>query len=335
MGTFFRSWRIVFALTLASLPLAAATLPAGFTESQFGTNFNGTPTAMAFAPDGRLFVCLQTGQLRVIKNGALLAAPFVSLTVDPSGERGLLGVAFDPNFAANQFVYLYYTTNGAPIHNRISRFTANGDVAAAGSEVVLVDLDNLSVATNHNGGAIHFGPDGKLYAAVGENANGANAQSFGNLLGKVLRMNKDGGVPTDNPYFNDAGVTGQNKLIWSLGLRNPFTFAFQNGTGRIFINDVGENTWEEINVGQPHKNYGWSIIEGFRTTQTPPADYMDPLYVYSHSQFPGAAIIGGSFYTPTYNSYPASYSGLYFFGDLNNSFIKTLDFSGASPVVAN
>src|SRR5215212_6417273 len=162
MGIFFRSWRIGLALTFASLQLGAATLPAGFTESQFGSNFNGTPTAMAFAPDGRLFVCLQTGQLRVIKNGALLATPFVSLAVDSSGERGLLGVTFDPNFASNQFVYLYYTTSGAPIHNRISRFTANGDVAVANSETVLVDLDNLSSATNHNGGAIHFGPDGKL-----------------------------------------------------------------------------------------------------------------------------------------------------------------------------
>src|SRR3954447_16696425 len=111
MGKMFCWWRGVLAFLFVSLQLHAATLPAGFTESQFGSNLNGTPTAMAFAPDGRLFVCLQTGQLRVIKNGALLAAPFVSLAVDPSGERGLLGVAFDPNFAANQFVYVYYTTN--------------------------------------------------------------------------------------------------------------------------------------------------------------------------------------------------------------------------------
>src|SRR3954468_8403507 len=106
-------WGGLFLLTLIlqALPLRGATLPAGFTETQFGSNFNGTPTAMAFAPDGRLFVCLQTGQLRVIKNGVLLATPFVSLSVNSSGERGLLGIAFDPNFAANQFVYLYYTTS--------------------------------------------------------------------------------------------------------------------------------------------------------------------------------------------------------------------------------
>ena len=177
-----RQWSACAALLvgLGCFELGGATLPAGFTESQFGSNLNATATAMAFAPDGRLFICQQNGQLRIIKNGALLTTPFVSLPVDSSGERGLLGVTFDPNFSSNQFVYVYYTTNTAPIHNRISRFTANGDVAAAGSEVVLVDLDNLSSASNHNGGAIHFGPDGKLYAGVGENANAANAQTLNN-----------------------------------------------------------------------------------------------------------------------------------------------------------
>ena len=132
---------------------------------------------MEFAPDGRLFVCLQGGQLRVIENGVLLATPFVTVTTTANGERGLLGITFDPNFASNQFVYVYYTVITAPIHNRVSRFTANGNVAVAGSETVILDLDNLSGATNHNGGAIHFGPDGKLYVAVGENANAANAQT--------------------------------------------------------------------------------------------------------------------------------------------------------------
>ena len=108
----------------------------------------------------------------------MLATPFVTVTTTANGERGLLGIAFDPNFASNQFVYVYYTVITAPIHNRVSRFTANGDVAVAGSETVILDLDNLSSATNHNGGAIHFGPDGKLYVGVGENANAANAQSL-------------------------------------------------------------------------------------------------------------------------------------------------------------
>ncbi len=158
---------LVLAIGLLSLlPLRGAVLPAGFTETQVGSNLDASPTAMEIAPDGRIFVCLQAGQLRVVKNGALLPTPFVSLSVNSFGERGLLGVAFDPNFANNQFVYVYYTTSSAPVHNRVSRFTANGDVAAVGSEVVLMDLENLS-ASNHNGGAIHFGPDGKLYIAVG------------------------------------------------------------------------------------------------------------------------------------------------------------------------
>ena len=196
---------------------------------------------MQFAPDGRLFVCEQGGRLRVIKNGTLLSAPFVTVTVSATGERGLLGVAFDPNFATNRYVYVYYTATLPAIHNRISRFTANGDVAVAGSETVILELDNLSGATNHNGGALAFGPDGKLYAAVGENAAGANAQSFSNLLGKILRINKDGTIPTDNPIFLTA--SGRNRAIWALGLRNPFTFAFKPGGAEMFINDVGENTW--------------------------------------------------------------------------------------------
>jgi glucose/arabinose dehydrogenase len=303
--------------------IGAAVLPAGFTESQFGSNLNGTPTAMAFAPDGRLFVCLQTGQLRVIKNGALLATPFVSLTVDSSGERGLLGVAFDPNFASNHFVYLYYTVPTAPIHNRISRFTANGDVVMAGSELVLANLDNLSTATNHNGGAIHFGPDGKLYAGVGENANSANAQTLNNRLGKILRYNADGSIPTDNPFFNTA--TGGNRAIWALGLRNPFTFAFQPGTGRFFINDVGQSAWEEINDGIAGSNYGWPTCEGVCAPSN--ANLRDPLFQYGHGSgnTAGCAIVGAAFYNPPVNQFPSSYLGKYFFADLCNNWIGLFD----------
>jgi glucose/arabinose dehydrogenase len=278
---------------------------------------------MAFAPDGRLFVCQQTGQLRVIKNGTLLPTPFVSLSVDSSGERGLLGVAFDPNFSSNHFVYLYYTTNVAPIHNRISRFTANGDVAVAGSETVLADLDNLSSATNHNGGAIHFGPDGKLYAGVGENANSSNAQTLNNRLGKILRYNPDGSFPTDNPFFNTA--TGANRAIWALGLRNPFTFGFQPGTGRMFINDVGQSTWEEINDGIAGSNYGWPTCEGACSPAN--ANFRDPLFQYGHgtSGTTGCAIVGSAFYNPPLNQFPASYLGKYFFGDLCSGWIRLFD----------
>src|SRR5262249_374323 len=158
-----------------------------------------------------------------------------------------------------QFVYVYYTSTTPAVHNRVSRFTANGDIAMTGSETVILDLNNLSSATNHNGGAIHFGPDGKLYIGVGENANGANSQTLSNLLGKILRINSDGTIPTDNPFFNTA--TGVNRAIWAMGLRNPYTFAFQPGTGVMYINDVGESTREEINLGQAGANYGWPTCE--------------------------------------------------------------------------
>ena len=309
---------------LIGFSLRAATLPAGVIETQVGGTLTpGRPTAMAFAPDGRLFVCLQTGQLRVIKNGALLANPFVSLTVDSFGERGLLGIAFDPSFASNQFVYVYHTVPGTPAHNRVSRFTANGDVAAVGSETAILDLDNLSDATNHNGGAIHFGPDDKLYVAVGENANAANAQTLSNRLGKLLRINADGSIPSDNPFFGVA--SGANRAIWALGLRNPFTFGFQPGTGRLFINDVGQNTWEEINDGIAGSNYGWSICEGF--CSPPNANLRDPLLEYGHGMgsTTGCAIVGGAFYNPAINQFPASYTGKYFFGDLCSGWIRLFD----------
>src|SRR5438876_365971 len=176
-----------------------ASVPSGFTETTLATGLN-SPTAMAFAPDGRLFITEQTGAVRIVKNNALLPTPFLSLRVDSSGERGLLGVAFDPDFAANHFIYVYYTVPGRrhlPAHNRVSRFTANGDVVTKYSEKILIDLTNLTAATNHNGGAIHFGPDAKLYIGTGDNNDGNNAQSIGNLLGKILRINADGSIPAD------------------------------------------------------------------------------------------------------------------------------------------
>jgi glucose/arabinose dehydrogenase len=311
---------LFFCVTCASL--SAANLPPGFSETQIASGLS-SPTAMEFAPDGRLFVCRQGGQLRVIKNGSLLATPFLTLTVDSNGERGLLGVTFDPNFSTNQFVYVYYTVPGDPSHNRVSRFTANGDVALAGSEFVVVDIDNLSGAGNHNGGAIHFGPDGKLYIAVGENANAANSQTLSNRLGKVLRINADGTIPNDNPFFNTA--TGANRSIWAMGLRNPFTFAFQPGTGRMFINDVGETLWEEINDGIAGSNYGWNTCEG--ACSPPRSNFRDPLFQYAHGQTStqGCAIVGGGFYNPATTQFPASYVGKYFFGDLCNGWIRLFD----------
>jgi glucose/arabinose dehydrogenase len=307
-------------LTIFSGLSWAATLPSGFAETLVASGIP-RPTAMAIASDGRIFICEQGGRLRVVKNGSLLSTPFLTVTVSSTGERGLLGVTFDPDFATNRFVYVYYTATTPAIHNRVSRFTAsagNLDVAAPGSELVLLNLPNLSSATNHNGGAMHFGPDGRLYIAVGENANGSNAQSLNTTLGKMLRINKDGTIPSDNPFFNQA--SGINRAIWALGLRNPFNFTFQPGTGRMFINDVGQNTWEEINDGIRGSNYGWPTTEG----PTSDTRFRAPLFAYNHSGGQ-CSIIGSAFYNPTTQQFPLVYLGKYFFADFCAGWIRRLD----------
>ncbi|HEX6708342.1 MAG TPA: PQQ-dependent sugar dehydrogenase [Albitalea sp.] len=306
------------------------TLPQGFSRiMNWVTGLSGA-TAIARASDGRFFVAEQGGHLRVVKNGALLATPFVSLSVDSAGERGLIGVTLDPNFATNHFVYVYYTTTQNGAHNRISRFTANGDVAVAGSELVLVNLPALSTATNHNGGALHFGIDGKLYVGVGENASPSKAQNLADPFGKLLRFNADGSIPTDNPFY--ASQTGLARAVWAYGLRNPFTFAVQAGTGRIHINDVGQNTWEEINRGTSGANYGWPGSEG---PDNVTAGITGPSFTYKHSAtsppgtgpggfFTGFAIAGAAFYPDT-GMFPAPYRGNYFFADYVSGFVALYD----------
>jgi glucose/arabinose dehydrogenase len=276
---------------------------------------------MALAPDGRIFVCEQGGALRIIKGGVLLAQPFVTVKTQAVGERGLLGVAIHPDFAEIGWVYTYHTALQPTIHNRVTRFTARGDRAAPGSRRVILDLDDLTAATNHNGGALHFRRDGKLYVGVGENADRNNAQSLENLLGKILRLNDDGSIPADNPFFSVA--MGRNRAIWALGLRNPFSFAIQPGTGRMFINDVGEVTWEEINEGVAGANYGWPQTEG------PTADprFRSPLFAYGHGigGSTGCAITGGAFYNPPTPGFPAAYIAKYFFGDHCSGWIRAFD----------
>jgi glucose/arabinose dehydrogenase len=307
---------------------ATASVPAGFHQTTITSGLTA-PTAMTFAPDGRMFVAEQGGTLRVIQSRHLLATPFLSLSVDSNGERGLLGVALDPHFHTNQFVYVYYTVPGSPAHNRVSRFTADGNVAVPGSQKVLLNLDPLSSATNHNGGGLHFGPGGRLYVSVGENANGANSQTLSNRLGKILRINADGSIPTTNPFYHRA--TGPNRAIWALGLRNPFTFAFQPGTGRIFINDVGQSAFEEIDVGKGGANYGWPRCEGSTGC---PAGTTLPYYTYPHSgPLPsGCAITGGTFYNPTHRTFPSGYVGDYFFADLCGGWIYRIETTGARTI---
>ncbi len=312
---------ILVALALFNSTLHAAPLSTGFSRALVASGFD-SPTAFAFAADGRIFVTRQSGTVNVIKDNALLATPFVTLSVDSAAERGLLGITLHPDFPATPYVYVYYTVPTDPIHNRISRFTAEGDVAAANSEEILVELDNLS-AIFHNGGALHFGKDGKLYVGVGDNTNAGQAKSLNSRLGKMLRYNADGTIPEDNPFYNVA--SGDNRAIWARGFRNPFTFAVQPTSGRIFINDVGQDTWEEINDGVAGSNYGWFTCEGF--CDPPNANFRDPLLAYPHTggDFNGCAIVGGAFYNPTIVQFPPDYVGNYFFADLCSGWIRRYD----------
>ena len=327
------SARLALALVVAAL-LVPAEAGAQRQDVTVASGFS-VPTSMAIAPDGRVFVAQQSGALRVIKNGILLTDPFVTVGVTSSNERGLLGVAFDPNYATNRWVYIYYTTSSSPVRNRLVRYTAslgNPDVAEAGSEFVLID--SIPSETGwHNGGAIHFGPDGKLYVAVGEGHHEDNAQLLTTLSGKLLRINSDGTIPTDNPFYGTA--TGNNRAIWSLGLRNPFTFDIENATGRIFINNVGENAYEEINQAWagPNNgsnagfNFGWPMCEGPFGTGMGSCD--DTALVYPFHYYPqtadDCAITGGSFYDPQTLNFPAEYVGDYFFADYCDGWIKNID----------
>ena len=344
-----RSLVVSLALLIATLLLfvlgkpasGAANLPNGFEESRVASGLAG-PTAMEFAPDGRLFVTEKGGKLRVVdeNNGGLQTEPFadVSDRISSRGERGLLGVTLDPNFSTNNFVYVYYTQNtlaGVPVHNRVVRFKAdpnNPNVAEAGSETLIFKLDNLRKrgkgSANHNGGAIHFGTDGKLYIAAGDNKRDRTAQSMNTVLGKMLRINADGTIPEDNPFYDPANPGNKKGAIWAKGLRNPYTFAVQPSTGKIHINDVGEQRWEEINLGERGANYGWPLIEGPRNSR-----FTEPIFAYPHGPGPnrGCAITGGAFYNPppgASSSFPPGYEGDYFFADFCRGWIRRLDAEG-------
>ncbi|HYG77942.1 MAG TPA: PQQ-dependent sugar dehydrogenase [Planctomycetota bacterium] len=309
-------------LSISTGLFAAASLPPGFTESVVASGIS-SPVAMAFAPDGRIFICEQTGKVRVVKNNTLLATPFASVSVDANGDRGLTAIAVDPDFATNQYLYVLYTTPTSPARNIISRFTANGDVAVAGSETVLFQLTPLSTSTHHCNGALNFGADGKLYISAPDNSNGSNAQSMSTMLGKMLRINKDGSIPADNPFFNQ--VSGDLRAIWAIGFRNPFTFEFQPGTGRMFINDVGSSQREEINQGASGANFGWPLAEG---NSNDPA-LTNPVFSYAHGTGAeaGCSITGGTFYNPETDQFPSQYVNNYFYMDFCSGWIRRLEFS--------
>jgi glucose/arabinose dehydrogenase len=326
--TFYLNTKSLLVLFLiVSVSSAAQVFPSGFSQVAVGNVYY--PTSIASAPDGRIFVTEKGGKVKIVKNGAVLSTPFLQVTVEQTNERGLSSIAIDPDFNNNKYVYIYYTTTSGGVHNRLSRFTASGDLAVSGSEVILKDFPTV-VNSIHNGGGIAFGPDGKLYLGMGEDHVPANAPDLTTPKGKVLRMNKDGSAPGDNPFASSSNQW--TKLIWSYGLRNPWSLAIQPGTGKIFVGDVGESGWEEINdVTQAGKNFGWPAAEGNSSN----ASYQNPFYTYAHGSGTsnGCAISGGAFINSSNSNYPSTYNNKYFFLDYCNNWIRYIDASGGSPSV--
>jgi glucose/arabinose dehydrogenase len=317
--------RASLALAAAVLGLAATPLPAAAQGLALTTVERATglvlPVALAHAGDGsgRLFIVQQTGEIMILDGDQVLAAPFLDLSgvVISGGERGLLGLAFHPDYATNGAFFVNYTrTVGTQLQTVVARYTvsADPDVADAGSEEVLLTYDQP--AGNHNGGQLAFGPDGFLYVSSGDGGGGGdpreNGQALDTLLGKVLRIDVDGSdpglpyaIPPSNPFVGVAGARGE---IWAYGLRNPWRLSFDRRRGDLWIADVGQASWEEVSL-QPAaspggENYGWDCREGFHPFNDPNGDlnadcpaggFVDPVLEYSSQSGSGRCSVTGGF----------------------------------------
>lgn len=338
----------------SALPtFAQATLPPDFDEEVFATGVD-KPTDFVFAPDGRAFVAEKNGRIRVVAaDGLLLSAPFVTMDVSSDNDRGLVGIALDPNFASNKFVYAFFASNDVPVNpdnpksriSRLVRYTANGNVAAPGSYTVI--LDNIpSDADSHTGGSVEFGLDGKLYLSIGDGASydlanllAFRSQNLDQLSGKILRLNPDGSAPTDNPFYTTPTAT--RSKVWQFGLRNPYKAIFRPGSNKFYISDVGWYDWEELNVGAPGTNWGWPCFEGnvaqplysqIFPTQCQGVVGTNPNWAYPHISGEGGSITGGGWYTAT--NYPAKFQNKYFLTDYAQKWIKYLEFSPTDAFVS-
>jgi glucose/arabinose dehydrogenase len=313
---------------------ARAALPPGFERTTVITPLEA-PTTLEFSPDGRLFVGERGGRVWILRNGQ---APIlvVQVGVLAQWEQGLAGLAFDPDFATNGYMYLYYSSS-ATERNRVGRFTLSGDSVVPGSEQLIWESPDVAWPY-HQGGALAFGPDGNLYIAVGDRFEPEVAQRLDNPLGKILRVRPDGTIPPGNPF---ASTPGADPRIWALGLRNPYRTAFDPETGVLWIGDVGADgpqAIEELNRGQSGANYGWPNQEGTRCNVSDCSAYTTPVYSYSHTS-PGtsddqAAITMGAVYRGP--GFPAEYQGNLFVADFANRWIRriVLDAAGAVQSVS-
>lgn len=288
-------------------------------------------TTMVFLPDGRMLVGELIEKIWVVHPGSSTpeAAPFLQLDGSAlQGEQGLMDIALDPNFATNGWYYVFYTKASATQgrFDRVSRFTASGDGTVAGSELMLWQ-DPVTSENEHHGGAVFFGPNGKLFITTGDHFNPGDSQRLDSYRGKILRINPDGSVPTDNPFFDGAGPN--RDAIWAYGLRNPFRASYDVVSGRIFVGDVGGNdpstAMEEINIGVAGANYGWPFCEGNC------AGYTMPVYTYPHLGR-DASVMGGFVYHG--GNFTSQYEGSYFFADYVQNWIKRLTFDASGNLLS-
>jgi glucose/arabinose dehydrogenase len=318
--------RAIVALLTLGLIFATSGVASPPTEFQtavvVGDGLDG-PSGFEIAPDGRIFILERAGKIKIVKNGQLLPTPFADLPSEDTGDRGLIGIAFDPDFGvSNHHVYFYYT--GHDLLNHLVRFSADQDVGTDGP----FELFRTSSPSQelHVGGSIRFGPDGKLYFAVGDNGYGPHAQDLNSPHGKILRINKDGSIPADNPF---AGQPGKLGAIWAYGFRNPWRFQFDSVTGQLYGGDVGDFSWEEVNRIVKGGNYGWPLKEGMCTSAC--AGFIDPIYTYPHDNA-SAAVTGGPVYRG--GAFPPEYAGDLFFGDYAKGFIKHADLDASGDITA-
>jgi glucose/arabinose dehydrogenase len=290
--------------------------------------------------DPRLFVVEQTGRIRVIKNGQTLTAPYldISAKITCCGERGLLGMAFHPQFATNGFFYVNYT--GAGGHTVIERYhaTPSSDVAEANSASLVLGFNQPF--SNHNGGMLAFGPDGMLWIGTGDGGSGGdpqnNGQTLTTLLGKMLRIDVNAagvpyGIPPSNPF---ASLSTNRPEIWGWGLRNPWRYSFDRDDGTLYVADVGQGTWEEVHV-VPHTqtsvNYGWRIMEGNHCYNASTCDQSGlniPLHEYNHSDG-NCSITGGYVYR---GSAIPNLRGRYFYSDYCTGFLRSFRVENGAAV---
>jgi glucose/arabinose dehydrogenase len=291
--------------------------------------------------DPRLFIVEQAGRIRIVQAGQLLARPFLDITdrVASGGEEGLLGLAFHPSYANNGYFFVNYThLNSArdTLYTLIERYTVSAAPDSADSASHKLILRIVQPYSNHNGGLVMFGPDGMLYIGMGDGGLGGDpqnrAQNRDSLLGKLLRIDVDGGDPYVNPPNNPyAGTTNGRGEIWAIGLRNPWRFAFDRVAGLLYIADVGQDLWEEVDVapaGQGGLNYGWPIMEGlhcFRPNPCRATGLVQPAVEYSHAN--GCSIIGGFVYRGTQS--PALV-GHYFYSDYCSGWIGSFTYASGA-----